>query len=83
MLTKTPLRIPFYVIGRCSLVPTSHWQQGKCARINTSQAASGMILQSHRRLPTRILGVKKSPLQGLLSGLLEVFQIFFLFKISK
>jgi hypothetical protein len=27
-----------------SLAPTSHWLQGKCARIYLSQAASGMIL---------------------------------------
>jgi hypothetical protein len=27
-------RIPFSVIGQSSLVPTSHWLQGKCARIN-------------------------------------------------
>jgi hypothetical protein len=47
MLTETLLRIPFYGIGRCPLVPTSHWLQGKCARINLSQAASGMILQNH------------------------------------
>jgi hypothetical protein len=43
MLTETLFRIPFSVIGRCSLVPTSHWLQGKCAKINLSQAASGMI----------------------------------------
>jgi hypothetical protein len=29
MLTKTLLSFLFSVIGRCSLVPTSHWQQGK------------------------------------------------------
>ncbi len=40
MLTETPLRIPFAVIGRQSRVPTSHWLQGKCAKINLSQAAS-------------------------------------------
>jgi hypothetical protein len=34
------------------LVPTSHWQQGKCARINMSQAASGMILQSQAAIYT-------------------------------
>jgi hypothetical protein len=28
MLTETLLIIPFYVIGRCSLVPISHWLQG-------------------------------------------------------
>jgi hypothetical protein len=39
-------------------VPASHWLQGKCARINFSQAASGMILQNHRRLPASIFGVK-------------------------
>jgi hypothetical protein len=39
MLTETLLRIFFSVIGRCSLVLTSHWLQGTCARINFSQAA--------------------------------------------
>ncbi len=34
----------FSLIGRCSLMPTSHWLQGKCARINLPQEASGMIL---------------------------------------
>jgi hypothetical protein len=50
MPTETLLRIPFSLIGRCSLVQTSHWLQGKCARINLPQSASGMILQKHRRL---------------------------------
>jgi hypothetical protein len=50
MLTETLLRIPFSVIGRCSLVASYHWLQGKCARINLSQAASGTILQNHRQL---------------------------------
>jgi hypothetical protein len=50
MLTETLLRIPFSVIDRCSLVPASHWLQGKCARFKLSQAAPpGMILQDHRR----------------------------------
>jgi hypothetical protein len=56
--TETLLRIPLSVIGRCSLVPTCHWLQGKCARINLSQAASGMILQNHRRLYVSIFSVK-------------------------
>jgi hypothetical protein len=38
------LRISFSVIGRCSLVPTSHWLQGKCARIDLSPVALGIIL---------------------------------------
>jgi hypothetical protein len=46
---ENPLKIPFSVIDRCSLAPTSHWLQGKGARINLSQAASSMILQNHRR----------------------------------
>ncbi len=65
MLTETLLGIPFSVIGRCSLVPASHWLQGKCARINMSQAASGMILQNHRRLPVSILSVKIAALGSL------------------
>ncbi len=58
MLTETLLRIPFSVIGRCSLVPNSHWLQGKCAKINLSQAASGLTLQNHWRLPVSIFSVK-------------------------
>ncbi len=54
ILHETLLRIPFPVIGRCSLLPISHWMQGKCARIILSQAAFGMILQNHRRLPVSI-----------------------------
>ncbi len=44
MLTETLRRIPFSVIGRCSLVPTCHWLQGKCARINLSLQASFRII---------------------------------------
>jgi hypothetical protein len=55
MLTETLLRILFSVIGRYSLLTTSHWLQGKCTRIN---AASGIILQNHRRLPLSISNVK-------------------------
>jgi hypothetical protein len=58
MLTETLLRIPFFVIGRCSLVPTSHWLQVKCARINLAPAAFGIILQNHRRLLVSIFNVK-------------------------
>jgi hypothetical protein len=57
-LTETLLRIPFPLIGRCSLVPTSHRLQGKCAIINLSQAASGIILQNHRRVPVSIFSAK-------------------------
>jgi hypothetical protein len=67
MLTD-PLRIPFSMIGRCSPVPTSHWLQGKCARINLSQAASGMILHNHRRLPVSIFSVALGSLKQLLEG---------------
>ncbi len=34
MLTETLFRISFSVTGQCSLVPTSHWLQGNCAKIN-------------------------------------------------
>jgi hypothetical protein len=40
MLTETLPRIPFSVIDRCSQVPTSHWLQGKYARISLLQAVS-------------------------------------------
>ncbi len=60
-----PLRIPFFVIGRCSQVPTSHWLQGKWARINLSQAASGMISRNHRRLHVSIISVKIAAIRSL------------------
>jgi hypothetical protein len=59
MLTETLLKIPFSVIGRCSHSPTTHWLQGKCTRINLSQAAYGMILQNHFLF---LFLVSKSPL---------------------
>ncbi len=58
MLTETLIRISFSVIGRCSLVPTCHWLQGKCARVNLSPAAFCFILQNHRRLLVSIYSVK-------------------------
>jgi hypothetical protein len=59
MLIETLLkRIPLSVIGRCYQAPISHWLQGKCARINFSQAASGMILQNQRQFSVSIFGVK-------------------------
>jgi hypothetical protein len=72
MLTETLLRITISVIGQCSLVPTSHWLQGKYARFNLSQAASGMILQNHRRLPVSIFSVKIAAL-GSLKQEIETF----------
>jgi hypothetical protein len=65
MLTETILRIFFSVIGRCSLVPTCHWLQGKCGRISLSPAAFGIILQNHRRLPVKIFSVKIAALGAL------------------
>ncbi len=44
MLTETLLRISFSVIGRCSLVQTSHWLQGKCARITLAFSVSKSLL---------------------------------------
>jgi hypothetical protein len=45
MLTEPSSEFPFSVVGRCSLVPTSHWLQGKWSRINLSPVAFGIILQ--------------------------------------
>jgi hypothetical protein len=47
-----------FLLCDCSLVPTSHWLQGKCARNNLSRAASGMILLNHKRLPVKIFSDK-------------------------
>ncbi len=65
MLTEILLRISSSVIGQCSSVATSHWMQGKCARINLSQATSGMILKNHWRLPESIFSVKIAALGSL------------------
>jgi hypothetical protein len=74
MLPETILSIPFSVIGRCSQVPTSHWLQGKCARINLSQAASAIILY-HRRLPVSILSFKIAALGSLRRVTERIFNI--------
>ncbi len=50
MLTGTLLRIPFFVIGRCSLVPIFRWLQGKFARINL-QAKKQKIKNYQEGLP--------------------------------
>ncbi len=65
MITETLFNIPFSVIGRCSIVPTFHWLQGKLARYNFSQAASGMILQNHRWLTVCFFIVKTATLGSL------------------
>ncbi len=69
MLPEALLKIPLSVIGQCSLVPTSHWLQGKCVRIYLSKAASGkasgMNLQNQRRLPVCIFSVKITALGSL------------------
>ncbi len=80
MLTETLLRITFSMTGQCSLVPTSHCLQGKRARVNLSQAASGMILQNHRWLPVSIFSVKIAAL-GFLKWVTG--RIFNMFKFSK
>jgi hypothetical protein len=75
MLTETPLRIPFSVIGPCSVVPTCHWLHGKCARINLGQEISGVILQNHRRLPLSIFSVKIVALRSLKRVTGRIFKI--------
>jgi hypothetical protein len=70
-------RIPYSVIGRCFLVPTSHLMHGKCARIKLSQAASGMTLQNHRWLPVRIFSALGSLIRsGLLKGFSKLLSNF-------
>ncbi len=83
MLTETLLRIPFSVIGRCSLVLTSQRLQGKCARINLSPAASGIILQNHRRLSVSIFSVKIAAFGSLKRITWRIFIISKLFQRKK
>ncbi len=64
----------FSVIGRCSLVWTSHWLQENCARINLSQAASGMILQNYRQLPRSIFQCQNLRFRVLEAGFWNDFQ---------
>ena len=75
MLTKTLLKTSFSVIGRCSLVPISHWLQGKCTRINLSKVASSIILQNHRRLPVCLFSVKIAALGSLKRVTGRIFKI--------
>jgi hypothetical protein len=74
MLPETLLRILTSVIGLCSLVPTSHWLQGKCARMNPSHPASGMTLQNHRRLLVNIFSVKIAALGSLKRVSVRIFK---------
>jgi hypothetical protein len=80
--TETLLRVPFSLIGRCLpvRVPTSHWLQGKCARINLSWAASGMIIKDHRRLPVSILSIKIPDLGSVKRLIGRIFKFSKLFK---
>jgi hypothetical protein len=63
-----------------SLVPASHWLQGKYARINLSQAAYGMILQNHRRILVSIFSVKIAALGSLKWVTGRIFKIVSNFK---
>jgi hypothetical protein len=53
----------------------SHWLQGKCARINLSQAASGIILQNDRRLSVSIFSVKITAVGSLKRVTGRIFKI--------
>jgi hypothetical protein len=83
MFTVTLFRIPLSVNGRCSLVPTSHCLWGKCARIDLSQAASGMILQNHRWLPVSIFSIKIATVGTLKQVIGRIFKISKKFQRSK
>jgi hypothetical protein len=54
---------------------TSHWLQGKGTRINLSQAASGMILQKHRRVSASIFSVNIAALGSLKRATGRIFKI--------
>jgi hypothetical protein len=75
MLNEILLGIPFFMIGRCSLVPTSHWLQEKCERIDMSQAASNIILHNHRWLPVSIFSVKTAVVGSLKPVIGRIFKI--------
>ncbi len=68
--TETLLRIPFSVIGRCSLVSTSHWQQGKRARMNLSVVTGGFQYDFYR-----ITGGKTAALRVFAAGYWTDFQV--------
>jgi hypothetical protein len=61
MLTETLLLIPFSVIVRCSPVPTSHWLQGKCARMcifSVKIAALGSLKQITGRVSSTMFSFR-------------------------
>ncbi len=51
---ETLLKIPFSVNGQFSIVLTSHWLEGKCARINLSQADFVYVNVAYLRIVERI-----------------------------
>jgi hypothetical protein len=69
MLTETL----YSVIGLCSLVPTSHWLLGKCARNNLSQAASGMFLFTESQV--YIFSIKVATLRSVKRVSGKIFKI--------
>ncbi len=58
-----------------SMMPTCHWLQGKCARINLSQAAFDMNLQNQRGLPVSTISVKIAALESLKRVIGRIFKI--------
>ncbi len=61
ILTEILFRITFSVIGRCSLVWTSHWVQGKCARISLSPLVTdGFCQRNYEKYLFRITNLQKN-----------------------
>ncbi len=77
MLTKTILRVLFSVIGQCSLVPTSLWQQGKCGtRITLSQAV-WFYQRFNRKYIFIIISLQTKNNHLVTQSLSEMFYFFF------
>jgi hypothetical protein len=59
MLAETLLRTPFYVIGRCSLVPTSHWLHTVKKGYRFSVLSRGMLVISSTKKQKNVTTIGK------------------------
>jgi hypothetical protein len=72
MLTETLFRIPFSMMFSSADLSLA---AGKCAKINLSQVASGLILQNHMHLPVSIFSVKIAAVGSLKGVTGRIFKI--------
>jgi len=75
LLTETLLRIPFAVIGRCSLVTSSHWHRENAQELTRHRRLPVWFYKNHRCLPGSNFSVKIAALRSLKRVTWRIFKI--------